>query len=191
MKSSLLPPSSTAVERNLEAARLFKTHAQLVKKLWHADDCPAPFLPFLAYAVQVEEWSHEWSEEKKRQIIKETPEIKRRKGTPSAIRRALAAIGHTDAQIIERANCVRRNGTARYDGQRRRGGLAAWATYRVILYRPVTIDQAQQINRMLNKVKRNCVHLIALDFSKASIRRNGTASYDGQYTRGVVKDQLN
>ena len=140
MNNSLLPPSSTPVERALEHARQFEPHDRLVPTLWNADDCPAPFVPFLAYAHQVEEWNSDWAEEKQRQVIRDTPEIKRRKGTPAAIRRALAAIGHPDAQVIERADCVRRNGKARYDGQRRRGGLARWATYRIVLNSPVTID---------------------------------------------------
>ena len=96
-----------------------------------------------------------------------------------------------DAELIERADCIRRNGSARRDGRHRRFGQDGWATFRIILHRPVTIDQAQQIKRLLLSVGRNCVHLVALDFSRATLMYDGTARHSGAYTHGVVADQLN
>lgn len=187
---SLLPPSSTPLERAIEQTQARFSPAAIVPTLWNAETCPTAILPYLAWALSVDEWDHGWSEEKKRAVILEARTIHQHKGTPSAIRRALTSIGQPDADIIERADCIRRNGTARHNGWHHRLGQAGWATYRIILHRPVTIDQAQQIKRLLAAVKRNCVHLVAIDFSRATLRRNGMAARTGTYTRGVVSDQL-
>ena len=188
---SLLPPSSTPLERAIEQTQARFAPARIVPALWNAADCPVSVLPYLAWALSVDEWDNGWSETKKRAVIEEARAIHLHKGTPSAIRRALASIGHPDAELIERADCIRRDGSARHNGLHRRKGQAGWATFRIILHRPVTIDQAQQIKRLLAAVKRNCVHLVAIDFSRATLRRNGTAARSGAYTRGVVADQLN
>lgn len=187
---SLLPPVSTSLERAIEQTQARYWPPARVPGLWSADDCPEDFLPYLAAALSVDEWSHGWPVEKKRAVVREAIYIHEHRATPAAIRRALAALGHPDADLVERADYVKRNGTARRDGRHRRFGQAGWATYRVILHRPVTIDQAQQIKRLLLAVGRNCVHLVALDFSRATLRRNGVARRNGQYTRGVVIDQL-
>ena len=187
---SLLPPSSTPLERAIEQTQAQFLPPLYVPTLWNADTCPAAFLPYLAWALSVDEWDHGWSVEKKRAVIKESRFIHQHKGTPSAIRRALASIGQPDAELIERADCIKRNGTAKHNGWHHRFGRGGWATYRILLKRPVTIDQAQQIKRLLAAVKRNCIQLIAVDFSRATLRRNGYASRNGTYTRGVVADQL-
>ena len=191
VKPSLLPPLSTPLERAIEQAQARFSPPQRIPGLWSADDCPEALLPYLAAALSVDEWSHGWSVEKKRAVVREAIYNHEHRATPSAIRRALAALGHPDAELIERADYVKRNGSARRDGRHRRFGQDGWATYRIILHRPVTIDQAQQIKRLLLAVGRNCVHLVALDFSRATLRRNGVARRSGQYTRGVVIDQLN
>lgn len=188
--ASLLPPSSTPLERAIEQTQARFSPPLRVPGLWNADTCPVSFLPYLAWALSVDEWDHGWSVEKKRAVIREAREIHERKGTPSALRRALASIGQPDADIIERSDCIRRDGTARHNAWHHRGGRNGWASYRIILHRPVTIDQAQQIKRLLAAVKRNCVHLVAIDFSRATLRRNGQVQRLGTYTRGVVADQL-
>lgn len=187
---SLLPPSSTPLERAIEQTQARFAPRQIVPTLWHAASCPASVLPYLAWALSVDEWDHGWSETKKRAVIGEARAIHQHKGTPFSIRRSLSAIGHPDAELIERADCIRRDGRAKHNGLHHRAGQAGWATFRVVLHRPVTIDQAQQIKRLLAAVKRNCVHLVAIDFSRATLRRNGIAARSGAYTRGIVADQL-
>lgn len=187
---TLLPPSSTPLERAISQTQGRFANPMLIPGLWNAATCPKSFLPYLAWAVSVDEWDHGWSVEKKREVIAAAQEIHRRKGTPLAIRRALSALGQPDAEVIERADCIKHNGIARRNGWHRRLGQDGWATYRIILKRPVTVDQAILIRRQLDAVKRNCIELVAIDYSQASLRRNGTASHDGSYTRGVVSAQL-
>lgn len=191
VKPSLLPPLSTPLERAIEQAQARFSPPQRIPGLWSVDDCPEALLPYLAAALSVDEWSHGWSVEKKRAVVREAIYIHEHRATPAAIRRALAALGHPDAELIERADCIRYDGSARYNGQHRHFGQEGWATYRIVLHRPVSIEQAQQIKRLLLSVGRNCVHLVALDFSRATLMYDGTARHSGAYTHGVVADQLN
>lgn len=192
VSQSLLPPASTPFERAMEAtpaARLAALPA-VVSSLWKADTCPAPLLPYLAWAVSVDEWDERWSDDRKRAVIRESRLIHQQKGTPAAIRRALASLGQPDAGIIERGDYIRHNGTALRNGVHLRKGHGGWPTYRIVLRRPVTIDQAHQIKRLLASVKRNCIVLTAIDFKQALLRHNGMAKRDGTYTRGVVATSI-
>jgi len=191
--TSVLPPASTPIERTADAVaeqRLARMPA-IVTSLWNADTCPAPLLPYLAIALSVDEWNDGWGVDKKRAVIKESRYIHQHKGTPAAIRRALTAIGQPDATIIERGDYVFRDGTRVRDATHQRQGQGGWATYRVILSQPTTIDQAYQIKRLLAAVQRNCITLTAIDYRQAALRRNGVAIRDATWTRGVVDTTIN
>lgn len=188
---TLLPKNASPLERALSAATGRFSPPAIVPTLWNAATCPAAVLPFLAWALSVDEWDHGWSVEKKRAVIAAAREIHQKKGTPHAIRVSLASLGQPDAEIIERADCLRHNGEATRNGLRRRFGLPGWPTFRVILKRPVTVDQAFQIKRLLESTKRNCVKLLSIDFSQAALRRNGMATRSGAYTRGTVNTSIN
>lgn len=190
---TILPPSASRLERAIDQAGAQRLAAlpSLVPSLWNADTCPPALLPYLAWALSVDEWDNTWSVDRKRAVIREAREIHETKGTPAAIRRALSAVGQPDAEIIERADYVIRNGSVLRDGTRRRSGPAGWATYRVILKRPVTVDQAYQIKRILLASQRNCVHLVGITYPQSAIRHNGQVSRNGTYTRGSVNTELN
>lgn len=55
--------------------------------------CPAHLLGWLAWAFSVDEWDVEAPEEVKREVIRQSIEVHRRKGTVGAVKRALAATG--------------------------------------------------------------------------------------------------
>lgn len=190
--TTILPPSSTPLERALDQESAVRIAAlpSIVASLWNADTCPPALLPYLAWAMSVDEWNDGWGIEKKRAVIKESRYIHQHKGTLSAIKRALTAIGQPDATIIERGNYIRHNGAALRDGTHTRSGSGGWASYRVILTQPVTIDMAQQIKRLLGSVQRNCIVLTAIDYKQAALRHNGAATRNGSYTRGVVDTTL-
>ena len=101
MSDSLLPHNATAQERALEATvgpPLF-TKAPL-REIWDPDRCPIELLPWLAFAMSVDEWDSDWEEATKRQVIRQSFQVHQRKGTVGAVKRALAAIG-TSAEIVE------------------------------------------------------------------------------------------
>lgn len=87
----LLPSSSTPLERALAGptGRLTAIAVPL-RDLWRWDTCPAPLLPWLAWAMSVDIWVDTWSTEKKRAIIRESFELHRRKGSLHAIQRYLS-----------------------------------------------------------------------------------------------------
>ena len=94
MTEHLLPPNATALEKGL-AAPLGRLSAIPVPidQLLRADACPAPLLPWLAWALSVDLWDEAWPEVKKRAIIAESFALHRKKGTIHAIDRYLAYAG--------------------------------------------------------------------------------------------------
>lgn len=190
--ASILPPASTALERAADRSAATRLGAlpALVAGMWNAATCPVALLPYLAWALSVDEWNEGWGEEKKRATIAESRYIHQHKGTLSAIYRALSALGQTDATVIERGNYNYYNATIPRDGSRLRAGTGGWSTYRVVLAKPTTINQALQIKRLLAAVQRNCITLTAIDYRQASNQRNGAILHNAVWSRGVVNTSI-
>jgi len=98
---SLLPPNATRLERDIESAteRLGNVPVP-IDTLWDPQRCPAELLPWLAWALSVDEWDSTWPEDVQRATIAASIEIHRRKGTVWAVKRALAALD-VSADLIE------------------------------------------------------------------------------------------
>ncbi|KFB99475.1 phage tail fiber protein [Trabulsiella guamensis ATCC 49490] len=101
MSNDLLPPSASDFMRRAATAleRLTGIPVDL-RKLWNPDECPAPLLPYLAWALSVDRWDKNWSEQTKRQVIKASWIVHRLKGTITAIRRVIEPFGSL-TQITE------------------------------------------------------------------------------------------
>lgn len=97
--ADLLPPNSTAQERAISNA-LDRQIPVLVRHLWDAERCPVELLPWLAWAMSVDEWNSDWTEEQKREAIKASVQVHQQKGTVGAVRTALAALGY-DIDLTE------------------------------------------------------------------------------------------
>lgn len=102
MTASLLPPNATRMERATEAAtaRIGDVPAP-VANVWHVDDCPAGLLPYLAWALSVDDWSEDWPERVKRNVIRASIAVHRQKGTIGAIHKALEAMDLDLIDVIE------------------------------------------------------------------------------------------
>lgn len=96
MVADLLPINATPQERGLSKAtgRRIESIPVNIRDLWNPDKCPVVFLPWLAWALSVDLWKDEWSEEQKRAVIKASIAIHRKKGTPVAVENYLAALGY-------------------------------------------------------------------------------------------------
>lgn len=94
MAASLLPPNATETERHIEqaTARLGEVPVP-IRDLFSAERCPAALLPWLAWALSIDEWNGAWPETVKRNTIASSIRVHRRKGTVAAVRAALAALG--------------------------------------------------------------------------------------------------
>ena len=89
----LLPPNSTAQERAISLA-LDRLPDVPLKTLWTPATCPEAQLPWLAWALSVDEWNAAWPVETKRQVIAASIEQHRKKGTVGALRHALQRLGY-------------------------------------------------------------------------------------------------
>jgi len=91
--SSLLPLSSTQLERAIEAAMAEKTEIPL-RTLYNPDTCPAHLLPWLAWTWSVDRWDTRWTEAVKRSAIRSAFYVHAHKGTIGALRRVVEPLGY-------------------------------------------------------------------------------------------------
>lgn len=94
-KESLLPPNASPAQHALAAtmARISAIPMPL-GDLYNPATCSTASLPWLAWAFSCDAWDSAWSESQKRQTIADSVYIHRQKGTPAAMRRALAALDY-------------------------------------------------------------------------------------------------
>jgi phage tail P2-like protein len=93
VSDSLLPHNATAQERALEAVIAPPLMPPVpLREIWDPETCPANLLPWLAFAFSVDEWDPAWPEAAKREVIRQSFQVHRRKGTVGAVRRALEAV---------------------------------------------------------------------------------------------------
>lgn len=184
---SLLPANATPAERALEqaTARVGAVPTPL-RALWNPDTCPAQLLPWLAWALGVDDWEPGWPEEVQRSVIRASIDVHRHKGTVAAIRTAIHAAGYPDAEIIEGWAANLYDGAILYDGSELHASADEWAEYRVRLLQPVTVAKANALRRILARVAPLRCHLKVLDYQVASFVYDGEHAYDGSITHGVV-----
>lgn len=91
---SLLPPNATPLERAVERADAqLSAVPMLHDTLWNPWNCPAEFLPFLAWSVSVDTWDSDWPERIKRALIASSFQIQRHKGTAKSIADLVGSFG--------------------------------------------------------------------------------------------------
>ncbi|QLG93393.1 phage tail protein [Pseudomonas yamanorum] len=129
-------------------------------------------------------WLLAESEEARRNLIKNSAELHRYKGTPWAIREVIRLLGFGEVVIQEGLNNQIRNGAITRNGTHVHGDPSAWPLYRVFLKRAITNDQAALLRRLLLSVAPARCRLVALDYQSVAIRHNGLARRDGQYNHG-------
>lgn len=91
---NLLPPNASALERAIAATGAgIDTLPVAVRDTWNPATCPVALLPWLAWALAVDEWDEAWDEAVKRSVIADAIEIHRHRGTVWALKKALAPLG--------------------------------------------------------------------------------------------------
>lgn len=183
---SILPPNATQIERAIEAALRPEIDLSVITTLWDPDRCPERLLPWLAWALSVDFWDDTWPVGTRRQVIRESVMINRRKGTIGAVKRALAAAGYPDAEIFEQQNWEAFDGEFIADGSLTFVAADHWAEYRVKIQQVITAEQAQLIRSILALVAPIHCHLKVLDFSEAQFAYNGAIIADGSQTFGAA-----
>lgn len=93
--ATILPSNASAVERAID--RVFADHLESVPvdrifNQWDPHKCPLSLLGWLAWAVSVDDWNNDWPEDVKRNVIANTIDAHRIKGTESGLNAALSAL---------------------------------------------------------------------------------------------------
>lgn len=100
--SRLLPPSASPQERAIdEAIARLGDGVPDYGQLWRPEDCPAEFLPWLAWALSVDFWRSDLPETVKRNLIQGSFNWHKIKGTPYALKWLLSHLGFQDVEIVE------------------------------------------------------------------------------------------
>lgn len=97
--SPLLPINATALERvfdQLVALRLAAIETSC-RAFWSAADCPVDLLPWLAWALSIDEWDPAWTEGVRRSQVARAIELQRKKGTVAGVTSIIAGFGGTVA----------------------------------------------------------------------------------------------
>lgn len=94
VKDTLLPPTATPLAKALDILedRLFGLPVQMISKDPATVD--VGWLDHLAWEYSVDVWDAGWPEGVKRRVIAAAAEVHRHKGTPHAVKLALAAFGY-------------------------------------------------------------------------------------------------
>lgn len=96
MPAELLPPNATPKARAI--ARACASLGEMpspLRRLWSPDTCPAALLPWLAWALGVEDWDAAWPESTQRAVIKASIPLRRIRGTRKAVEDAVRPYGST------------------------------------------------------------------------------------------------
>lgn len=185
---TLLPPNASDLERAAEGAIRARLDAVPIPlaTLWNPDTCPAPLLPWLAWALSVDQWSDLWPEAVQRDVVRQSYEIHRVKGTVYSIRHVLRTSGHGECELQEGLDAGRYDGRIQHHATHYYGpNPGYWARYRITLRRAMTIYQATQVKRLLADTQPARCELVSLSYHQL-LSYDGAARHGGQYTHGVV-----
>jgi len=100
---TLLPSNATKLELDIEqsVSRIQNLPVEDILKIWSPNDCPLNFLFWLGRTFSVEIWKHDWPEETKREMLRNSLEIHFHKGTKFAVRKTLEILGIEGFEIRE------------------------------------------------------------------------------------------
>lgn len=99
--SPLLPPNQTTLEGAIGQLASMGHTPEVLQRLWDAQRCPSELLPWLAWALSVDEWDESWSEAQQRAQVLGSIAMHRKKGTPWAVKEALTRAGVEMARLVE------------------------------------------------------------------------------------------
>lgn len=93
--TGLLPPNATPLERAAEMLSALRLDAidTPFRDLWSAQDCPEALLPWLAWALSIDQWDASWPLAVRRQRVALAIEVQRGKGTIRSVELVIASLG--------------------------------------------------------------------------------------------------
>jgi len=182
--TSLLPANATALERNVEQATAGMADLPVpIRDLWNPDVCPLALLPWLAWALDVEQWQSDWSESVQRSAIKASWGVHNKMGTAKGMKIALEALGYTSIKITEFANLFYYMGIPR-DGSRTHVGTTMAFQFDVLINHGGIKPSAQGIIKIkdaINTFKNARSHLHRMYYIASW--HNGVHKHNGAILR--------
>ena len=102
MSKSLLPINASQLLKDLESSSLKTTSLEALNRyVTNPDLAPDNILPWLAWAVSVDDWSDNWSLAVKKNVIKASINVHKKKGTIGALRSALESFNYKNIKVQE------------------------------------------------------------------------------------------
>lgn len=189
----IMPPHSGRAEKALVEGVIQAFGFEIaVRDIWTPERAPESVLPWLAWALSVDDWDEAWSPDRKRAVIAASVEVHRHKGTVASVKAALAAMGYGGAEVVETAVDTPRYGSGRaYGDGVTYGSLgASWADYWVNLTQAVSARDAARIAARLRSVAPARCRLRAVTIPGIyrvygdGVRYGDDATYGGIYAFG-------
>jgi phage tail P2-like protein len=165
--TSLLPLSSTQLERAIEAA-LNETTEIPLRTLYNPDTCPVHLLPWLAWTWSVDRWDSRWTEAVKRSAIRSAFYVHAHKGTIGALRRVVEPLGYL-IEVIEWWQTVPRGVPGTF--ALKVGVLDTGITEEMYLELERLVDDAKPVSRQLTG--------LAISLETQGALNIGVAVYEG------------
>jgi len=183
--TSILPPNATELERNVEqsATGAIEQLPVPIRDLWNPDKCPVALLPWLAWALDVEQWQSDWPEITQRAAIKASVSVHNHMGTSASMVNALEALGYAPVRITEFINLFHRSSES-YNGRRTHVGTTLAFQFDVEVNNNGAIPSVAAIAKIreaINEFRNVRSHLHNLYYN--SIWHNGGNTHDGAITR--------
>ncbi|MCG7548463.1 phage tail protein I [Pseudoalteromonas sp. Of7M-16] len=186
---SLLPRNSTDLEYQLEqhlshTREQFDTRTVIpdyIGSQWDPMTCPEALLPWLAWALSVDEWKEDWPVETKRAMIVNSVSVHKHKGTVGAVKRALESLG-LEIEFFEWFEDIDDVYLApHHSGEPHTFIFIAWANDVPYTSRTVVLDQKlyDAINRVTNQTKPQRAHFDFLVGMKMSSQIAAASSSHG------------
>jgi phage tail P2-like protein len=185
---ALLPPNASTLERALDGTvSRISSVPVMARPMWNPQTCPAALLPWLAWALRVNEWDSGWPEATQRAVIASSAAVHRVKGTVASVINGLAAAGYPGATVVEGAGAWYLDGSRMLNGEDYLGDPTKWAWYRVKLAQPIANSQVAQVKRILADTAPARCYLEALDFTEAAFLLDGSVLLNGSYNLGLAQ----
>lgn len=184
---TVLPSGSTTLERAMVDAYDAQPVPIVIEQLADYGKVDARLLSAVAYGLNIDAWSTNWTEQMQREALRNARVIQACKGTPWAIMQVLKAMGQGDAKIMERIKARRWDDGTRWDDDGVVwGDEHNWNAFAIRLSQPVTEAQARLIINAVNAVKRKSAKLIYIDYAENPLRWDDGKRWDDGYTWDIV-----
>lgn len=166
---SLLPPNVSTMERaTAQALGSISDLPTPLRTLWDPQAIRADLLPYLAWALSVEEeWEFATTEQEQRDLVESSVALHSYKGTPYAVRQGLRSAGFRQAEIHEGRAVLRHDGGFQRNGIEDYNAGRRWALFSITLdlgnSKGFSGDIAARARRAIDTWKNARSHLYRID----------------------------